>query len=488
MSGSRSSFRPKPGSSRSFPSARPCTPDDPASPSTPYLSRYAEPEARAADALAGDFGHVLVIPAYGEGQSLFDALGSVPQGPAGDTLIVVVLNARADSPAAGPRGERGRPPAARRGRDGARRELAASPPDRRAFRWLTESSSSSIAPPPGHFLPEGQGVGLARKIGNDFALALHAARPDRLALDPQHGRRRHPPQRLLRPDRDAARIEPGNAAAVYFFEHRFAEDADLAEAARLYEISLRYYTLGLAWAGSPYAYEAMGSCIAVRPAAYAAVRGFPKKNAAEDFYFLNKLAKVGAIERLAGAPLLLDGRVSDRVPFGTGRALGDLVTKPRARSGFRLYHPVVFAHVAAWLSVLERTRALRGSRRSRRGGAPPRQSVLPRRAFSWRRSSGWAPSRPCARRSSARPAIRRRCCRHFHAWFDAFRTRKLVHALRDGGLPSPGYREALAEAPFTGLSASTEEEPELLRQALAAEERKLAAAPAGWNAEDARPN
>jgi hypothetical protein len=69
--------------------------------------------------------------------------------------------------------------------------------------------------------------------------------------------------------------------------------------------------------------------------------------------------------------------------------------------------------------------------------------------------------------------------RHFHTWFDAFRTRKLVHALRDGGLTSLHYREALAEAPFTGLSASTEDDAEALRRVLAGEERKLSEAPAG---------
>ena len=67
-------------------------------PVTQYLSRYAEPEAAAAERLSGSFGHVLVVPAYGEGQSLFDTLGSVPRGPRGDTLIVVVLNAREASP------------------------------------------------------------------------------------------------------------------------------------------------------------------------------------------------------------------------------------------------------------------------------------------------------------------------------------------------------------------------------------------------------
>ncbi|HEY7574809.1 MAG TPA: hypothetical protein VIB08_06565, partial [Thermoanaerobaculia bacterium] len=63
--------------------------------------------------------------------------------------------------------------------------------------------------------------------------------------------------------------------------------------------------------------------------------------------------------------------------------------------------------------------------------------------------------------------------RHLHAWFDAFRTLKLVHFLRDGGLASLPWREALSEAPFTGLSASTDDDPETLRRDLSATERAL---------------
>ena len=63
--------------------------------------------------------------------------------------------------------------------------------------------------------------------------------------------------------------------------------------------------------------------------------------------------------------------------------------------------------------------------------------------------------------------------RHFHTWFDAFRTLKLIRALQAGGLAALPWREALAEAPFTGLSASTQDDPETLRAMLAGEERRL---------------
>src|SRR5262252_6026479 len=126
-----------------------------------YLARHAEPESAVADALPGDFGHALIVPAYGEGESLFSLLASVPGGPAGPVLIVVVLNARADSPED-----------VHAANATARERLA---------RELPETAALSDAPfvrayglaggalvlvdraRPGAFLPAGQGVGLARK-------------------------------------------------------------------------------------------------------------------------------------------------------------------------------------------------------------------------------------------------------------------------------------------------------------------------------------
>ncbi len=432
-----------------------------------YLARYAEPESELAAKLQGSFGHALIVPAYGEGESLFSLLSSVPGGPRGPVLIVLALNARGDSP-----------PAVHEANQSARERLERELP---AASILSESPPIRAYPlsggilllvdcaAPGRFLPEGQGVGLARKIGNDIALRLRDL--GRLASAWLHNT---DADALLPPDyfEQTEGLDPEVAgAALYFFEHRFDPDPDLALAGRLYEISLRYYVLGLDWAGSPYAYQNMGSCLAIPAGAYAAVRGFPKKNAAEDFYVLNKLAKVGRFEKLKGAPLLLEGRPSDRVPFGTGRALRDLAGRKKSLRNYRLYHPLVFAHLAEWLRILARIAAsggdVGGAMADLPAASPYFRTDLLRESLE---QQGVSHAIAEARARSSDPATLER---HLHAWFDAFRTLKLVHALRDGFLASLPWREALAEAPFTGLSASTEDEPEQLRRMLSEAERAL---------------
>src|SRR5689334_16216679 len=64
-----------------------------------YLERYAEPEAKIADRLEGTFGHALVLPAYDESDDLMRALQSVPKGPDGEVLVVLVVNGTAEAPA-----------------------------------------------------------------------------------------------------------------------------------------------------------------------------------------------------------------------------------------------------------------------------------------------------------------------------------------------------------------------------------------------------
>ena len=90
------------------------------------------------------------------------------------------------------------------------------------------------------------------------------------------------------------------------------------------EAGFRYYALGLAHAGSPYCYTALGSSLAVDALAYAQVRGVPKRQAGEDFYLLAKLSQVGPLRRVAGHSVQIMSRRSTRVPFGTGRSLLEL--------------------------------------------------------------------------------------------------------------------------------------------------------------------
>ena len=437
-----------------------------------YLERDAEPEAALADGIERSFGHAIEVPAYAETDSLFETLASVPAGPRGDVLVVVVLNARADSPEEVHEANR---LARERIAAAAPETVVSKTPDVRLYDHSRGRLLTIDRAVPGQYLPAGQGIGLARKIGCDLVLRLYAAgrlaSPWIHATDADVRLPNHYFEQSGNVNSDAA------SAVLYSFEHRFPQDEDLGRAGRLHEISLRYMTLGLAWAGSPYAYEILGSCLAIPPWAYAEVGGFPRRNSLEDFAILNDLAKIGAIERLAGPPIELAGRISTRVPISTGQTLAKLVGKKGAAAAFELHHPIVFAHLAAWLRLL-------GAIARRRGDLEAPLRELPRgspffRADLLEEALGEMGAFEAVREAVAQPGDEQTILRRLHAGFDAFQTRKLLDLLRDAGFPSLDFREALSEAPFTGLTASTEDSLETLRFLLAEEEKKLSVVPAG---------
>jgi hypothetical protein len=294
---------------------------------------------------------------------------------------------------------------------------------------------------PEHLLPKGHGVGSARKIGFDIALRLY--RSSRLASAWLHSTDADVllPQDYF--DRASGVHQNHAAALVYPFTHRGEEDVALARAIQLYEISLRYYVLGLASAGSPYAYHTVGSTLAIDAAAYAKVRGVPKRTAAEDFYLLGKVAKVGTIAALGGVPISVSGRVSRRAPFGTGPAVERI-----ARTGqFTLYHPLIFAHLGVWLSVLAEL-PLESSpggfsqqivERCRQRGLDP--AHLTEIAAHPQTQTALASARRHAK-------TRGKLVQHITTWFDAFRTLKFVHTLEARAFPPSPWLDALRTAPF----------------------------------------
>jgi hypothetical protein len=111
-----------------------------------------------------------------------------------------------------------------------------------------------------------------------------------------------------------------------------------------YEIYMRCYHLNLVRIGSPYAFTALGSAMAVRVEAYRKIGGMSTKKSGEDFYFLQQLCKIGTVATDNSVVVYPETRLSDRVFFGTGPALirgvgGDWKSYP-------IYSPKLWDEVA----------------------------------------------------------------------------------------------------------------------------------------------
>ena len=385
-----------------------------------YLERFAEPEAKLASAVPGRYGYGLCVPAYRESIDTLRLLDDLSDDPRGSLLLCLVINAREDSPSEVLQ---------------INRQLLAALGQRYGPARTLGLGASWLATPfgglclldrtgPGRLLPSNQGVGLARKIGADLLLALWqrgALGSPWLAMTDADARLPPSYPDTLERYRDASQL----AALVFPFVH-VPRSPQLRASVAGYECKLRVHVLGLARAGSPYAFHTIGSTLAVHANAYAQVRGVPRRHGAEDFYLLNKVAKVGGIQRLTGDPIRIAGRVSDRVPFGTGPALAGL----RAGKQLQLYPQGAYLAVEAVLGAL-------GRLARRPSELPQLQSMLPqtsgvdpavlRQAFF---ALGLGRALAAALRRPT-PAQRMRA---LHTLFDGFRTLKFIHHLRALGV------------------------------------------------------
>jgi len=410
-----------------------------------YLSGYAEAEVEVSARFAGEtarYGHGLVIPCHGEGDGLATTLDTIPRGSKGAVLIILVVNASAQSPSWAHAANAQTLQRIRSDFD-ERKSLApnASLHSHPAGALLLiDRATHSLLPP-------GQGVGLARKIGADLLLSMIAegqvASPWIHCSDAD--------ATFPRDYFDQLDVDPPEktAAALYRFRHVAGTGPANYEAALQYEMSLRYYILGLRFATSPYAFHSVGSTLALHATAYAHVRGFPRRRAAEDFYLLNKIAKVGRIHTLEGSPILLSSRASSRVPFGTGASVRRLLETPKPALDF--YDPRIFDHLRVWQLLLEEVSAasetpgdLRALLRDTHLPAPQIRIETLIRALE--RIGALDAAQSALRTSSAEMS------RRFHQGFDGFRTLKLGHALRDAGFSDVPMREALENAPFISLA------------------------------------
>lgn len=258
----------------------------------------------------------IVIPALAEAESLPATLASLATNPAEylkQTLIVVVVNNRVD---------------ASNGQLADNRKtlnwLQSNPHPQLNLTWV-DASAADLE------LPAKEGVGLARKIGFDLVLShLGGVKQALLA------------------SLDADTLVDGNylpaifthfrqsdcGGAILPFRHQSAIDPQQELAIRRYELYLRSYLFGLQRAGSPYAFHSIGSAFACRAEGYVKAGGMNRRLAAEDFYFLQHLAKTDGVEMLSGTLIQPSARFSDRVPFGTGKTVQAQVEDERMSFGF----------------------------------------------------------------------------------------------------------------------------------------------------------
>jgi hypothetical protein len=413
-----------------------------------YLEKYAEPEARYASQIEQGYRAALVVPLHAEAPSFIDDLTPALGAPGERSLLIAVVNATDAAPDSAH--EQNAALLSRLSALSLYKQELEAPSGCSARATLGRVGAFDLLlidrASQGSRFPDDQGVGLARRIGMDLALALHAR--GRVAspwLGSTDGDARLPADYFASNDAVAPRSPQGvrRAALTLPFLHVPGGDPEVDRATDAYELSLRYYTIGLVWAGSPYGYESVGSSIVTRADAYAEVRGFPRRQAGEDFYLLDKLAKLGAIHRPAREPILLRARRSSRVPFGTGARVGELV---ESGSGLTTYHPRVFmllrASLAALLhAVVERSEPSVAEHLGRSldpGSVGAVSSALDE-------LSAFEALRDCF---SASPDARVRK-RRLLTWMDALRTLRFIHLVeRTASLPRLTLSEALGSAPF----------------------------------------
>jgi hypothetical protein len=383
---------------------------------------------------------VVVIPALAESSSLFRTLASIAGNLSDElakTLVLCVVNNHR-LPLAAPeeirdnqktlmlledllRGDarwRSQP-------EGMRDDLTQITCSELRLGWIDASS-------PGLEIPEREGgVGTARKIGMDAALTLfdgpepgggliYCLDADTLV------------EKNYLPAVCNHFSDTHDSAAVVGYAHQRPDDFGLLSAICCYEIYLRAYVMGLSFAGSPYAFHAIGSTMACTARAYVDVRGMNRRTAAEDFHFLNKLAKIGSIGVIKTTSVFPSPRPSKRVPFGTGRRVLRFITG--GTDEYRLYDPRIFEILREWLTGMkdDPDRGSEAILAAARKIHPDLKAYLDlsRFAIDW----------PVIRRNCPDPEQLRR---QFHVWFDGLKTLRLVHHLSRSAFPPVAMFEGL---------------------------------------------
>ena len=157
------------------------------------------------------------------------------------------------------------------------------------------------------------GVGVARKIGMDFILHYSTKSSLILSLDADT----KISNKYLLSIVQYYHQKKFRACTVNF-KHQKSNNSIVNQGIKIYEDELYNMAYQIKKSKSPYGYISMGSTMICTVQAYIAIGGMCQRKAAEDFYFLQALAKYTKIHNIKDILVFPSSRNEQRVHLGTG--------------------------------------------------------------------------------------------------------------------------------------------------------------------------
>jgi glycosyltransferase involved in cell wall biosynthesis len=373
-----------------------------------YLHRYAWPGPLIAALPREDTRIIVVIPSYNE-SGILDALNSLEkcQIPNCQVEVIIVLNHAIQEHSL------------------VKKTNFDSASD--IDSWISPERNYQYHLIRAFDLPQKKaGVGLARKIGMDEAVRrfeiLQKKNGIIVCFDADCI---CAPNYLTEIERTYLENAKTNAALIYFehdFESLFDKPKNM-DAIINYELHLRYYVQALKYANFPYGYHTVGSCITVSSSAYQKQGGMNLRKAGEDFYFLQRIFPLGNVRNITSTKIIPSARPSDRVPFGTGKAIGDLL-KGKSKY-YHTYNPQSFLDFKIFneaVSDIWELEMLQGF-----------FDGLPTSVGAYLESIDFATQVSKIKKNCKNPQVFRQA---FYNWFNGFKALKYVHFARSHFYPN----------------------------------------------------
>lgn len=266
------------------------------------------------------------------------------------------------------------------------------------------------------------GVGLARKMGMDEALrraySIQSFGMPILCLDADCT----VSSNYLMQIHTHFKQNPDSPGASIYFEHQLDNEAIV-----YYELFLRYYINALRFAGYPFAYHTVGSSMAVRALEYAMEGGMNRRKAGEDFYFIHKIIPRGQFSEINACTVYPSARKSERVPFGTGKAMIEF--EKNSEKYLNFYDFQIFVNLKKVLTQIDEWYQCRNIQKSLEllYNALPEifKSFIDLTEFLWQINEA-------KENSSSQKNFNKR----IFQWLDAFTILKLIHFARDHYYPN----------------------------------------------------